>query len=390
MPDEIGKNQNDKVVPNTCPKYLTPLRREILFALRENEAGMSSRDIALRLNKTQEATKKHLQRLGKMGLIYSIRGIPTIYKINLKATLSLEAMSWDNLSLGSKLVPYAQGIGKGTHSLGTSVRAHALLFKVNYSGNFNSSLFKDNPEFHDIRTEAKLKNVPVGISGRFKGEYFMINPHTITLQPHAIYGEPEATGFTLFKLAVNFFEILQENHKEIKIDKSIIVLNSQEYAFEKDIFAKLIYKLAGQVIFPRWKVDCSPGKDGTKQPELEFYGKHANDDASAQVQNADDLFSGRIFNEVKRIADIKEKQYSEEKQKQAHYTRKHPKLLRLIQFMQHSDRLTDEAIPTDPKKPTENLTLLEEIQKQKICRFVNSEYNSDITPEQLDEYERGK
>jgi hypothetical protein len=388
MPDEIGKNHKAReLVPSACPKYLTPLRKAILSYLRENEAGASITDIALRLNSSYDATKKNMQRLKQMDLVTAISGIPTIYRINLKAKLSLEASMdrWDNLSLGQTLVPSSQGMGKTPLSKGTSCRAHALLFKVNYSGNFDSSLFKNNPEFRDIQTEAKLKNVPIGISGRFKGEYFMINPHTITLQPHAIYGEPEATGFTLFKLAVNFFEILQENHKEIKIDKSIIVLNSQEYAFEKDIFAKLIHDLAGNVDTGRWKVDCSKG-----EPELEFHDKHANDDAASYRQNADDLFSGRIFNEVRRIADIKEKQYSEEKQKQAHYTRKHPKLLRLIQFMQHSDRLTDEAIPTDPKKPTENLTLLEEIQKQKICRFVNSEYNSDITPEQLDEYERGK
>ena len=329
---------------------LSNLQFMILKILSKNRPGLTSKQIAWNLNKPLKTIYNNLKILQKNKLIARLGKSPSIFVIQDTAQLSVRAIA--NLSVGDTPWQSTSREPKTDKSV-CHLRAHKFTFVTEYLGKFDLNNLKNlesNPEFHSISTEAKLENWPIGVTGKFRGNYFLITPRTIMFKPKAIYGEPIKAAFTLLKLACSLYEIIEEAHGEIKINDKVIILTTQEYAYEGDEFANLAAKLKDLIKTDRWKIDHS------KNWELEYYhDKYALGDTWLYGTFINDVISGKISTTLQQLVAVQKRRtvISIKKEKRSSAM----DIITIQGIIRQFDALIDKCYPTDPSKPIHELDL---------------------------------
>jgi len=333
---------------------LSKLQSLILIILLESKIGLTPKQIAWNLNQSIRTIRYNLKILQKYKLIARIGKSPSIFVIQ-EIAIPL-AKTAANLSVGDTLLPSIAREPKTKKSNGNFVnlRAHKFTFVTEYLGKFDLNNLKNlesNPEFHSISTEAKLENWPIGVTGKFRGNYFLITPRTIMFKPKAIYGEPIKAAYTLLKLACSLYEIIEEAHREIKINDKVIILTTQEYAHEGDEFANLAAKLKDLIKTDRWKIDHS------KNWELEYYhDKYALGDTWLYGTFINDVISGKISTTLQQLVAIQKQRtvISIKKEKRSSAM----EIVKIQNVIRRLDALVDKYYLTDPSKSIHELDLM--------------------------------
>ena len=230
--------------------------RTILVLLSRPDQHLTQTQIAKRLKLSKQLTRYHLISLVKKNFVKIIfLGKFSNYE------LTYAGKKWlsKNFSLGT------------TGGVKKLVRLHGLTFKFRITRAPKDWVF-NRPSFSDIDRTVKLRNWVRQIEGRFSGYWFQVSPSYVRLKLKDIYGvRPEDCILESVDTALSFASIMCKENKGLVLgepDGGEIEVESQEFAFMGDEFAKISTKLSGGnpcIIRPRFKIDFSKGS-----PEIDF------------------------------------------------------------------------------------------------------------------------
>jgi hypothetical protein len=192
---------------------------------------------------------------------------------------------------GSNLRANAPSILKGSSIVCPSprepvIRGHDVRLRIDLVRSDSSILF-NGPKFSDVKS-VDLVNWTKR-SARFEGDAFYLTKNCLVFQPREQYGNPYTVFFNVYASCRALVKELEAQNGGLQFSDNYIFVLDQEWAFEKDAFAKACYQLQQKIHNARFHVDFSKG------PELEFHHKESGvEDAANYEVLVSAVIDGRI------------------------------------------------------------------------------------------------